>query len=75
MQVNDILDKLVKGKLSVKDAQKMLSLHSIEYVEDLAKLDVGRDMRRGMPEVVYGENKTYSRYPPCNYGKSRVPYV
>ncbi|MBE44076.1 MAG: hypothetical protein CMO16_02690 [Thaumarchaeota archaeon] len=60
MQVNDILDKLVKGKLSVKDAQKMLSLHSIEYVEDLAKLDVGRDMRRGMPEVVYGENKTYS---------------
>jgi NCAIR mutase (PurE)-related protein len=38
----------------------MLSLHTIEYVEDLAKLDIGRDMRKGIPEVVYGENKTYS---------------
>lgn len=60
MQPKDILDKVAKGKISVEEAQKMLSMHSIEYVEDLAKLDVGRDMRRGMPEVVFGENKTYS---------------
>lgn len=60
MQPKDILEKVAKGKMSIEEAQKMLSLHSIEYVEELAKLDVGRDMRRGMPEVVFGENKTYS---------------
>lgn len=60
VQAKDILEKLAKGKLSVKEAQKMLSLHTVEYVEDLAKLDIGRNMRKGFPEVVYGENKTYS---------------
>ena len=60
MQVKDILEKLAKGNISVKEAQRMLSLHTVEYVEDLAKLDIGRDMRKGVPEVVYGENKTYS---------------
>jgi hypothetical protein len=60
MQPRDILAKLARGKISVKEAQKMLSLHSIEYVEDLARLDVGRDMRRGIPEVVFGEGKAYS---------------
>lgn len=60
VQLKEILEKLAKGRISVEEAQRMLSLHTIEYVEDLAKLDVGRDMRKGMPEVVYGENKTYS---------------
>lgn len=60
MQVKEILEKLAKGKISIEEAQRMLSLHTIEYVEDLAKLDIGRDMRKGMPEVIYGEHKTYS---------------
>lgn len=60
MQPKDILEKVAKGEIGVKEAQKMLSLHSIEYVEDLAKLDVGREMRRGMPEVIFGESKSYS---------------
>lgn len=59
MQVKEILEKLAKGKISAEEAQRMLSLHTIEYVEDLAKLDIGRDMRKGLPEVVYAENKTY----------------
>ena len=57
--MREILAKLAKGKISIEEAQKMLSLHSVEYIEDLAKLDIGRDMRRGVPEVVFGESKTY----------------
>lgn len=60
MQLGDILEKLASGKISVEQARRMLSIHSVEYVEDFAKLDVGRDMRRGMPEVVFAENKSYS---------------
>ncbi len=60
MRVKEILDRVAKGKMSIEEAQKMLSLHSVEFVEDLAKLDIGRDMRKGVPEVVYAESKTYS---------------
>jgi len=60
VQVKDILERLAKGKMSVKEAHRMLSLHTVEYVEDFAKLDIGRSMRKGVPEVVYGENKNYS---------------
>lgn len=35
----------------------MLSLYSIEKIEDFAKFDVGRKMRRGVPEVIFAQNK------------------
>ena len=38
-------------------AQKMLSLHSIDKIEDYAKLDIGRKHRKGIPEVIFAENK------------------
>lgn len=60
MQAKEILDKVLKGEITVEEAQRLLSLHSIEYVEDIAKLDIGRQVRRGMPEVVFGENKTFA---------------
>jgi len=41
----------------VSKAQKMLSLHSIDKIEDYAKLDIGRKHRKGIPEVIFAENK------------------
>ena len=38
-------------------AQKLLSIYSIEKIEDFAKLDVGRKFRRGIPEVIFAEKK------------------
>ncbi len=35
----------------------MLSIYSIEKIEDFAKLDVGRKLRRGIPEVIFAEKK------------------
>jgi hypothetical protein len=35
----------------------MLSIYSIEKIEDFAKLDVGRRLRRGIPEVIFAEKK------------------
>ncbi|MEO9277295.1 MAG: nickel pincer cofactor biosynthesis protein LarB [Nitrososphaera sp.] len=57
MDVTDILESLDLGKISVPRAKKLLSLHSVEKVGDFAKLDVGRRMRRGIPEVVFAEKK------------------
>jgi len=52
-----ILESLKLGKLTVSQAKKMLSIYSIEKIEDFAKLDVGRKLRRGIPEVVFAEKK------------------
>ncbi len=38
-------------------AQKLLSLYSVEKIEDFAKFDVGRKFRRGIPEVIFAEKK------------------
>ena len=57
LELNEILESLKEGKLSTSKAEKLLSLHSIEKIEDFAKIDVGRKNRRGIPEVIFAENK------------------
>lgn len=60
VEVKDVLERLARGEISVKEAQRLLALHTVEYVEDLAKLDIGRNTRKGMPEVIYAEKKSYA---------------
>lgn len=61
MDLKTILEKFAKGELALEDVYKQISIHSIEHVgNNLAKLDIGRDFRKGVPEVVLGEGK-YSR--------------
>ena len=57
MELEEILESLKAGKLSTSKAKKLLSLYSIEKIEDFAKIDVGRKNRRGIPEVIFAENK------------------
>ena len=57
MELLDILKSLELGKISTAKAKKMLSIYSIEKIEDFAKFDVGRKIRRGVPEVVFAQNK------------------
>ena len=57
MDADDILNSLESGKIDAARARKMLSLHSIEELENMARLDVGRAQRRGIPEVIFAESK------------------
>lgn len=57
MELIEILESLKLGKLTISQAKKMLSIYSIEKIEDFAKLDIGRKLRRGIPEVIFGEKK------------------
>ena len=56
-RVKDLLDRLRRGAISTEAALR--SLKHLPY-EDLgfAKVDNHRHLRRGFPEVVYGEGKT-----------------
>jgi NCAIR mutase (PurE)-related protein len=59
MELDEILASLKSGKITVPSARKLLSLYSIEKIENFAKIDTGRKNRRGIPEVVFAENKQY----------------
>lgn len=55
--MDETLSDLASGKISVEEAKKRIRLHSIDRLQDMAKLDSGRESRRGVPEVVYAESK------------------
>ena len=60
MNVSDILNSVKNGKISVNEAKKELSLYSIEEIENFAKIDLGREARKGIPEVIFAERKENS---------------
>jgi hypothetical protein len=57
LDLEQILKSLQKGKISVSKAEKLLSLHSIEKIENIAQIDIGRRNRKGIPEVIFAERK------------------
>jgi len=57
LEINEILESLSTGKISINNAKKLLSLYSIEEVEGFAKIDINRRKRRGVPEVIFAETK------------------
>ena len=59
MELDEILQSLKTGKISIQKARKLLSLYSIEKIENIAQIDVGRKKRRGIPEVIFAENKEF----------------
>ena len=57
MEIQEILESLKAGKVSINDAKKLLSLYAIEEVEGFAKIDINRKARRGIPEIIFAETK------------------
>lgn len=54
--VRETLEKLVKGELDLAEAERALRMHALEDVEG-SVLDIGRDLRTGVPEAVLGRGK------------------
>ena len=55
--IKEILKKLLEKECSIEEAEKLLKANLVEEVGDLAKLDVFRKTRTGIPEVILGQNK------------------
>ena len=55
--MKDVIKKLVNGEISVEDAEKKLRTMQVLEIEEFAKLDMGRDVRTGVPEAVFAEGK------------------
>ncbi len=56
--MREILERLAQGKISVDEAEKALKLNAIQMVGNIARLDVGRETRRGVPEIIFAEGKS-----------------
>ena len=57
MELDEILKALKTKKISIREAKKLLSLYSIEEIEGIAKIDINRRKRKGIPEVIFAETK------------------
>jgi len=55
--VKSILQELRNGDISVEEAEKLLQLNAMAETGEAA-LDLQREARVGIPEIVYGEGKT-----------------
>ncbi len=58
MSLRRILEDLVSGRISVEEAEKRIKLYSLENIEDIVRFDLGREVRRGVPEIVFAEYKS-----------------
>ncbi|MHA2407438.1 MAG: nickel pincer cofactor biosynthesis protein LarB [Candidatus Ranarchaeia archaeon] len=58
MNIREILHLLQKGNISLEEAEKHLQLLSLEEIGNLARIDLHRDFRSGIPEIIYGFSKT-----------------
>ncbi|MEM2806384.1 MAG: nickel pincer cofactor biosynthesis protein LarB [Candidatus Bathyarchaeia archaeon] len=52
-----MLEKLSKGQISVEEAERLLRISAIEEVGKMAKIDVFREFRKGIPEIILAEGK------------------
>lgn len=58
VKTREILEALTSGKLSIEDAEMELRLHALAEVGEIGMLDLNRQDRSGVPEVVFAESKS-----------------
>lgn len=58
VSIRRILKEFKSGRISLEEAECRLKLLSVLKVKDYARVDVGRELRRSIPEIVFVEGKT-----------------
>jgi len=52
-----VLEKFARGEISIDEAEKQLRSTAIAKLAEMAKLDVNREVRKGVPEIILAEGK------------------
>jgi NCAIR mutase (PurE)-related protein len=58
--MREILERLLEGEIPIREAEKLLQISTMKEIEDVA-LDIRREIRTGVPEVVWSEGKTSAK--------------
>ena len=56
--MREVLEKLARGEITVAEAEERLRVLAVQEIEGIARLDMGRELRKGIPEIVLAEGKT-----------------
>ncbi len=54
----EILEEFKSGKISIDEAEKLIKADRIVRIEEFANIDMERELRTGIPEMVYSASKT-----------------
>ncbi|MEX2753663.1 MAG: hypothetical protein Q6366_017575, partial [Candidatus Freyarchaeota archaeon] len=57
-QLRSILEKFSAGKISIEEAENLLRSSCILEIDDFVKFDLRRELRKGVPEVVFASGKS-----------------
>jgi len=58
MHISEILKKLKNNEISLEEAELQLRITNYESVSDIAKVDIHRTKRIGIPEAIIADCKT-----------------
>ena len=58
LDLRSILEAVAKGEIGVDEALNMIRLFAIQSIEDSIRFDIGRRLRRDVPEIILGEKKS-----------------
>ncbi|MEM0449941.1 MAG: nickel pincer cofactor biosynthesis protein LarB [Methanomassiliicoccales archaeon] len=58
MSIREVLRQYISGELSEEEAEKLLRLDFLEKIGNHTVFDHGREARRGIPEIIFGESKS-----------------
>lgn len=56
-EIEEILKKLYHQEISIQDAKTQIKLDYLDRIDNFAQLDVYRQFRTGIPEVIFAETK------------------
>lgn len=59
--MREILDRVASGELSAREAEPLLRLEGVKQIGNFAKLDLDREIRKGIPEIILAEGKEPSQ--------------
>lgn len=57
----EVLEAVKSGAISISKADQILKLDALSVVDEIARLDVNRYLRRGVPEIVYARGKSLNQ--------------
>lgn len=56
--LEEILKQLKSGQISIEEATRAINLFELEIIDNEVRMDLGRLVRKGIPEIIFAESKS-----------------
>ena len=59
MDIREVLESVRNGRMDIGEAERLLRMDNLDTIGNDVLFDESRQMRKNIPEVVYGATKTF----------------